>query len=422
MTNTTHADSSPRGSLFRAAPLPEGPGPAGAWPERADLLRVQSEALRKLMREDLSRGRGLVFLLCAGLATLVAVLVPVLLADAASSDSDDFAVSVAGCLLLVIVALPALLVLRSLRARGLRRRRLLREWAAADRGHDSEIPSGYGSQGSPHSRFFNAAAILVVAFVLAVVVSANVSDADALVMLPGLAVGASFAWATVRKYADRYSWASRENVMRGRARRRHQHRTQMSGGVEVQRAGVGPLLLYVALCAPVTIVAVVFVIVRPENVLGLVPVGLIALAVLVVGLPMTALRRSRERKRLARAVGSLAAEFPPGAVVHPVRYGLGEPTEHHLADGPAAWDCGPSRAGVLAIGAGALQLRGADGSALDIPLTELVCVVCIANTVNWLDPTVDLLLHSGYSVELRTARAQEVAETLSGAGVRTVSV
>ncbi|MFF1375750.1 hypothetical protein [Streptomyces sp. NPDC058308] len=421
MTNTTHADPSPRGSLFRAAPLPEGPGPAGAWPERAGLLGAQSEALRKLMREDLSRGRGLAFLLCAGLVTLVAVLVPVLLADAASSDSDDFAVSVAGCVLLVIVALPALLVLRALRARGRRRRRLLGEWAAADRGHDSEIPSGYGSQGSPHSRFFNAAAVLVVAFVLAVVVLANVSDADALVMLPGLAVGASFAWATVRKYADRYSWAARENGMRGRARRRHQHRNQMSGGVEVQRAGVRPLLLYLALCAPVTIVAVVFIIARPKNVLGLVLVGLIALAVLVVGLPMTALRRSRDRKQLVRAVSDLTASFPPGAVVHPVRYGLGEPSGQQVAGGPAAWDCGPSRAGVLAIGAGPLQLRGVDGSSLDLPLTELVGVAWIANTVSWLDPTVDLLLHSGEAVELRTAQARQIAEALSGAGVRAVS-
>ncbi|UFQ15948.1 MULTISPECIES: hypothetical protein [Streptomyces] len=425
MTNTTDVGSSPRGSLFRATPLPEEPGPARSWPDRAALLRAQSEALKVLMREDLSRVRGVAFFLCSTVVTLVAVLIPVLVVDALGGedrDADNAAVTTAVCLLLGIIALPALLVLRSLRARGVRRSRLLRQWAAVDRGPDSEIPGGYGSQGSPHSRFFNAAAILVLAFILAVLVLANASDGDVLVMLPGLAVAASFAWATVRKYADRYAWASRENVIRGRERRRKRHRERMSQPVEVQRPGtIRPVLLYLALSAPVAIVAVVFAMVRPDNITGLVLVGLIALAVLMVGLPTVALKRCRERTQLEEAVSALTSSFPPGAVVHPVRYGLGEPTGERGAVGAAAWDCAPPRAGVLVIGADGVRLRGADGSALDLSFANLAGAAYIPNSVSRLDPTVDLLLHSGESIEVRTARAEEIAHALSGAGVWTVS-
>ncbi|MFH8606691.1 hypothetical protein ACH4D5_04280 [Streptomyces sp. NPDC018029] len=428
MTNTTSARSSSRGSLFRAAPLPDEPGSASTWPDRAGLLRAQSEALNALVREDLSRGRGFAFFLCSAAVTLVALLVPVLVADAATSEDgggSDAAVAVVGAgLLFVVVALPALLVLRSLRVRGVRRKRLLQQWGAVDRGHDSEIPAGYGSQGSPHARFFNAAALLALAFVLVVVVLANAAEADDLVMLPGLVVAAAFAWVTVRKYADRYGWASREKVIRGRERRRYRHRGLMAGTVEAHPTGIRPALLYIALFAPVTVVAVVFAVARPKNVLGLVLVGLVALAVLVIGFPMVALKRRRERTRVARDASALTGSLPAGAVVRPIRYGLGEATGQTgqgAAVGPAAWDCAPLRAGALGIGAGVLHLRGADGDTLDLPFAELAGVACIANTVTWLDPTLDLLLRSGESIEVRTAHAGEIAEELASARVRTLS-
>ncbi|MGW7076618.1 hypothetical protein [Streptomyces sp. NPDC054866] len=411
---------------FRAAPLPEGPRSADSWPDRAALLRAQSETLNGLVREDLSRGRGLAFLLCSGVVTLVAILIPVLAAESTTSEDGDaagVAVTVAGCLLLVVLALPALLVLRSLRARGLRRSQLLSQWAAVDRGHDSEFPSGYGSQGSPHSRFFNAALVLTLAFILTVVVLANASDANALVMLPGLMVAAAFSWATVRKYATRYGWAAREMVIRGRERRRHQLRERMSGAVEAQfkSPGIRPALLYVALCVPVAIVAVIFAIARPRNVLGLLLIALLALALVVIGLPMAVLKRRRERTRLAGAATALAGSFGAGTVVHPIRYGLGEAAGQRPADGPVSWDCGPPRDGVVALGAGILHLRGADGTALDLPFADLVGVAHLAATVSWLDPTLDLLLRSGESIEIRTADTKEIAESLSSAGVRTVT-
>ncbi|MFI7316400.1 hypothetical protein [Streptomyces venezuelae] len=417
MTDTTGADTTTRGSLLRRTPppLPGEPGPASAWPDRESLLRAQSEALKTVMREDLSRRRAWAFVTCAAVTTLVTALIPVLIADAvthADADTPEAASAAVGCLVLTLVAVPPLLVLRSLRARAKERSRLLRQWAAVDRGHDSSIPPGYGSQGAPHSRFAHAAVVLLLASVLAVAVLANPDEPDAMALLPGLAVAAAFAWATVRKYTDRYGWASRENVIRGRERRRYRHRELGTATDEAQRGGIHPAFLYVALCAPVTIVTAVFALLRPEQVIGLVLVGAIALVVLVIGLPWVVLKRRRERAELGRAALALAGSVPPGAVAHAVLYGLGAPMGR-AAVGPGCWDGGPPRAGVLAIGAGALHLRGMDGASLDLPFSKIAGAAYIASTVSWLDPSIDLFLTSGESVEVRTARAKEIADALS---------
>ncbi|MFF4275939.1 hypothetical protein [Streptomyces sp. NPDC001536] len=62
-----------------------------------------------------------------------------------------------------------------------------------------------------------------------------------------------------------------------------------------------------------------------------------------------------------------------------------------------------------------------DGSALDLPLSELVGAALIPNTVAWLDPTVDLLLASGEAIEVRSPDARVITEALAGAGVHVVS-
>ncbi|MFF3646144.1 hypothetical protein [Streptomyces sp. NPDC002564] len=355
--------------------------------------------------------------------TLVALLAPVLVVGAATEDggdSTDVAVSAVGAgLLAVVLALPALLVLRSSRARGLRRAELMRQWAGVDRGPESAPVTGYGTQ-TPHARFGNAAVVLALAFLLAVLALTDADDADALALVPGPVVAGCFAWATVRKYALRHSWAARENTARARERRRIQYRSRLSGAAEAQRTGLRPSLAYVALLAPVVIVAVVFVAIRPEHVLGIGVVGLLALAVAVFGIPAVALRRRRERARLAEAARALADSFPPGTAVHPVRYGLGAPSGRGDEHGAAAWDCAPPRAGALAIGGGAVHLRGADGSSLDVPFTDLAGAVRTASPVAWLDPALDLLLRSGESIEVRTAGAEEIVRALSGAGVQTV--
>ncbi len=413
--------------MFRPAPLPEPPGAVRVWQDRDALLRCQADVLGRLVREDLSRGRAWVFLVCAVVVTAVVTLVPVLVFDAATaqnSDSTDVAVTaVLACLLLAVFALPALGVLRSLRVRGVQRRELMRQWAAVDRGYDSEFPTGYGSGGYPHSRFFTAALVLALAVILAVAVLADVSDAGVLAMLPGLIVAGLFAWAVIRKYADRYAWAAREQVIRGRERRRQQLRGQLAGTSPALQSGAQPALIYLGLFAPAAIVVLVFVIARPSNVLGLGAAGLIALAVLLLGLPKVALTKRRERAVLDDAVRRLSASFGAGAVVHPIRYGLGlgEASESRISGDPSSWDQAPARAGALAVGAGSLQLRGVDGSALDLPLSDLACAALIPNTVAWLDPTVDLLLTSGKAIEVRTPKTQQVITSLSDAGVRVVS-
>lgn len=113
MTNPTNGHAaSARASLFRAAALPGSPGTTDSWPDRAVRLQDQAQALGMLIREDLSRGRALAFLLCAGVVTLVAGLVPAMVIDAAGSESSDttevVVAVVLGFVLLAILALPAL--------------------------------------------------------------------------------------------------------------------------------------------------------------------------------------------------------------------------------------------------------------------------------------------------------------------------
>ncbi|WP_030249844.1 hypothetical protein [Streptomyces violens] len=232
MTNTTngHPPAPARTFPFRSAPLPASPGAPDSWPDRASRLRDQADALGALIREDLSRGRAIVFLLCAGLVTLTVGMVPAMVIDAAGSEtgvSTDVAVETAlGVVMLAVLAVPALLVLRALRKRSVQRFELLRQWAAVDRGHDAEFPLRYGTQGYPHGRFFYAAPVLLVTLILAVALLADLSDPTDLVLLPCLVVAGLFAWAPVKKYAGRYSWSSRERAVRARADRRELDRAQ----------------------------------------------------------------------------------------------------------------------------------------------------------------------------------------------------
>lgn len=422
--------SSPRA----ASSLPKSPSVADMWPDPASRLREQADALGVLIREDLSRGRALFFLLCAGVVTLVAGAVPAMVIDAAASDTSeatDIAVAaVLGVILIIVLAVPALLVLRSLRQRSTRRFELLRQWAAVDRGHDSEFPARYGTQGYPHGRFFYAGIALVLLVVLAAAVLAGLPDRNAFATLPVLIVAGVFVWSPIRKYAGRYGWSERERVIRARAHRRELHRTQLtqapSSATESPATFLGsvrihPALLYAAVLSPAIIVTLVFVAVRPENALGIALAGLVALAVLALGLPKVALTRRRERAELDSAANSLTAAFAAGAVVHPVRYGLGEPEDQNATPTAAAWDVGPSRTGALVVDTGTLHLRGVDGAALDLPVAEVQGAVLVASGVAWLAPSVDVLLHSGEAVEFRSTEVRAIADSLAGAGVQVLT-
>ncbi len=75
----------------------------------------------------------------------------------------------------------------------------------------------------------------------------------------------------------------------------------------------------------------------------------------------------------------------------------------------------------MAIETETLHLRGVDGSVLDLPLSQLVGVALILNTIALLAPTVDLLLGSGEAIEIRSPATEAITESLSGAGIRVVS-
>lgn len=429
-TNTANGHSPARTSLFRAAPLPEPPGAPDSWPDRGSRLQDQAKALGMLVREDMSRGRALVFLLCAGVVTLVAGLVPAMVINAAGSESSETTdVAVAAVLafvLLAILAVPALLVLRALRKRSVRRFELLQQWAAVDRGHDADFPTSYGTEGYPHGRFFYSALMLVLALVLVVAVLAGMSDPSVLGLLPCLLVVGLFAWSTIRKYGARYGWAERERVIRARGRRRELHRTHLARTASTRAESpktylsgmrVHPALLYAALFGPAVIVTVVFVIARPQDASGLAVAGLLALLVIVVGLPKVVRMRRREQAELDSAATSLAPAFAHGAVVHPVRYGLGEPDNQSAGSSFSAWDLGPSRTGALAVDRGVLLARGTDGAALDLPLAEVQGAVLLGSGVAWLPPSVDVLLRSGEAIEFRSPDAKAITEELADAGV-----
>lgn len=436
MMNTTdgHTQAATRTSPLRAAPLPESPGAPSVWPDRASRLREQANVLGVLIREDLSLSRALAFLLCAGVVTLVAGVVPAVVIDAAVSDTSeatDVAVAaVLGVLLIAVLAVPALLVLRALRKRSARRFELLRQWAAVDRGHDSEFPARYGTQGYPHGRFFYAGIALVLLVALGAAVLAGLPDPNAFAALPVLVVAGASAWNPIRKYAGRYSWSERERVIRARARRRELHRAQLahstSGGTEAPVTLLGgerihSALLYAAVLSPAVIVTLVFVVVRPENVLGIALAGLVTMAILVLGLPKVILTRRRERAELVSAANSVTSAFTAGTLVYPVRYGLGEPDGQAAGAAPAAWDLGPSRTGALTVDAGTLRLRGVDGAALDLPIAEVQGAVFLASGVAWLAPSVDVLLPLGEAVEFRSPEARAIVDSLAGAGVRVVT-
>jgi hypothetical protein len=429
MTTNINGRSSARASLFRAAPLPEPPGAPDSWPDRGARLRDQGQALDALVHEDLSRGRALVFLVCAGVVTLVAGLVPAMVIDAADSASGDttdvMVASMLGLLLLGVLAVPALLVLRTLRKRSARRFELLRQWAATDRGHDSDFPTRYGAEGYPHGRFFYSALVLTLAVILAVVVLAGMSDPSVLGLLPCLIVAALFAWSTIRKYAARYGWAERERVIRARARRRELHRAQLAHAAPraespktyLSGMRIHPALLYAALFSPAVIVTAVFVAARPQDASGLAVAGVLALLLLVLGLPKVVRMRRSEQVELDSAASSVASAFADAAVVHPVRYGLGEPDSGFTGPVSSAWDAGPSRTGGVAVDAGALLARGTDGAALDLQLAEVQGAVLIGSGVAWLSPSVDVLLRSGEAIEFRSPHASAIIEELSDAGV-----
>jgi hypothetical protein len=186
------------------------------------------------------------------------------------------------------------------------------------------------------------------------------------------------------------------------------------------------VLLLVAMAAPVAVAFGVAVVVSPRTVANVAVAAGIGAGVLALLLPCALLVRRRADRRIAAAAApacaALAAATGPGgtgpggtARVLPVLYGLNADSSY--ATEPAAWDRGPQRPGAVAVTADALLLRGADGAALDVPLAALLGAVDQPGT--WpVQGCVDLHLHSGEAVQLRTPYRKQLVAALAAAGVR----
>ncbi|MEU6678216.1 hypothetical protein [Streptomyces sp. NPDC046925] len=368
--------------------------------------------------------RAFAYFLCAAAVSFTAVIVPAVLTDTLTSDTRDAAdvavSTVISGLLLAVVTVPALLVLRTLRVRAGQRWHLLREWAAMYRGHDAQFPTTYGTQ-TPHVRCINAGLVFLLLITLAAALITSSTDPQAVAALPGVVIAGLFTWAPIKKYATRYSWAGREQAVRGRARMRQRHRDELTTAKPIQRSGIHPALLYLATLSPTVIVGIIYAVARPKNAAVLIGLGLLALTFLALGAPLAQLKRRRESTLLAETADTLRSSFTAGTVIHPVRYGLNEAPERSDVVSPSTWDGGPPRTGVLAIQPEALCLRGTDGSVLAISLTDLAGVAFLPASTAWLHPGIDLLLRTGEGIELSSPFAKDIAVALTDSGVAAAS-
>lgn len=258
-------ESQPEGGRFGRRALPAAPAVA-AYADRATLLREREAALTALVREDQSKARGAVNLLCMALVTVTPGVV--LAATVDQLETADNGVSTAvplvlGGILFVLFGVVPLLVLNSLRRRDRARWPLVQQWATIDRlpearalppgdmspelalGFDleragepatsvpqaTEVPDGYGSVRNPTMRFLAGAAgtclgvIMLIAFPFT---ADSLTDTGFLAMEATVAV-LTFASACVfRRARRRQRWSDDETGIRTRERMQWQSRQQLS--------------------------------------------------------------------------------------------------------------------------------------------------------------------------------------------------
>ncbi|MHA4813666.1 hypothetical protein ACXZ65_04820 [Streptomyces aculeolatus] len=175
------------------------------------------------------------------------------------------------------------------------------------------------------------------------------------------------------------------------------------------------VLLLAVMVAPVLAAFGAAAAVAPGYVADVAVAAGIGAGVLALLLPCALLVRRRADRRLAAAAAPACAPLAGAGRALPVVHGLN--TAAAYAKGPAAWDGGPQRAGAVAVTPAALLLRGADGTALDVPLASLLGAVDQPGT--WpVQGSVDIHWRSGEAVQLRTPHRKELIAALRAAGVR----
>ncbi|AZM46820.1 hypothetical protein DMB38_14300 [Streptomyces sp. WAC 06738] len=174
-------------------------------------------------------------------------------------------------------------------------------------------------------------------------------------------------------------------------------------------------LALVAMAAPVVAAFGAAAVLAPGAVANVAVAAGIGAGVVALLLPCALLVRRRADRALAAAAAPACAALAGAGRALPVRYGLN--TASPYATEPAAWDRGPQRAGAVEVTPSALLLRGADGAALDVPLTALLGAVDQPGT--WpVQGCVDVHLRSGEAVQLRTPHRRELITQLRAAGIR----
>ncbi|MEV0600033.1 hypothetical protein AB0I82_12155 [Streptomyces sp. NPDC050315] len=442
--NADSVDSSTGGTAARrrrGEPYP-APGPVQAYPNRAALLRERAQALNSLVREDFSRLRGLGFLLCAGVLVVAVALGVGSVTDAVQAgidgESERLRSDLIGTPATVVAAGIALLGLRAIRSRDRLRWQRIRAWYVLERTPAARaLPTGdipaelepaderprvldrYVRYQGLHLRGNCGCVALLACAICLLIVLVNGDTASPFTIMGAAALltAGALAWQVVSKYARRSRWSGEQKSAQVTERNRHIFRERLTEPEANKQAAAMPrYLLAAVVIAPTVLVLGAICVARPRTAANLGGIAAMALGILLLLLPFVLVARLRERRALKAAARTAAAALPAGSAFYAVDFGLNEDVAHDTE--AAVWDRGPARAGAAALTDSAVHLREPAGAALDIALTDVLGAVH-STPAPWLaDGSLDLHLHSGEAIELRTPQHKHLATDLASAGVR----
>ncbi|MEU7484837.1 hypothetical protein [Streptomyces sp. NPDC042319] len=213
---------------------------------------------------------------------------------------------------------------------------------------------------------------------------------------------------------------NRTDVEAVRRRNRGIYRKQLTEPKTGQQGGVPIPLFLTVMAGPVVVLLGTASVFRPRIAANLGFVAALALGILILLSPCFLVPRRRQRRAMRAGARAAAPALPAGAAPYAVGFGPSEDAAHDTDTEPTTWDRNPVRFGAAALTASALHLRGPNGTALDIALTDVLGAV---HTVPapWLDDgSLDVHLHTGEAIELRAPRHKDLATDLNSAGVRVI--
>ncbi|MFI9031081.1 hypothetical protein [Streptomyces sp. NPDC053560] len=213
---------------------------------------------------------------------------------------------------------------------------------------------------------------------------------------------------------------NRTEVEAVRRRNHGIHRRQLTEPKTGQRGAV-PIPLFLTVTAgPVVVLLGTVSVFRPRIAANLGMVVALALGIFILLSPCFVVPCWRRRRALRAGARAAAPALPAGAAPYGVGFGLSEDAARDTDTEPTTWNRSSARFGAAALTASALHLRGPDGTALDIALTDILGTVHTVPTP-WLDDgSLDVRLHTGEAIELCAPRHKDLASDLTSAGVRVI--